>query len=62
MYYIYICIYIYKMMMIDVLRLLCAHGRLNGLSNIQRLNEAKSKMKQPSDMAMPRFKHGGSDL
>jgi len=27
----------------------CAHGRLNG-------------MKHPSDMSMPRFEHGGSDL
>jgi len=25
-------------------------------------NEGKSKMKQPSDMPMPRFEHGGSDL
>ena len=25
-------------------------------------NEAKSEMKQPSDMPMPRFEHGGSDL
>jgi len=25
-------------------------------------NELKSKMKQPSDMPMPRFEHGGSDL
>ena len=25
-------------------------------------NEAKSKMKRPSDMPTPRFAHGGSDL
>jgi len=25
-------------------------------------NEAKSGMKQPSDMPMPSFEHGGSDL
>ena len=37
------------MMMIDDLRLL---GRLN------EGNEAKSKMKQPSDMPTPRFEHG----
>jgi len=31
-----------------------AHGRLNGLSEAKG-NEAKSKMKPPSDMPTPRF-------
>jgi len=39
----------------------CAQCRLNGPSDLQG-NEVKSKMKQPSDMPTPRFKHGGSDL
>ena len=37
----------------------CAHG---GLKVAFKGNEVKSKMKQPSDMPTPRFKHGGSDL
>jgi len=37
----------------------CAHGigKLNGLSNPED-NEVKSKMKDPSDIPTPRFKHG----
>jgi len=37
----------------------CAHGKLYGTSIG---NEAQSKMKQPLDMTMSRFEHGGSDL
>ena len=49
----------HKMMMIDLYGHICAQGRLNEPSNLQRY-EAKSKMKQPSDMPMPRFEHGWS--
>ena len=39
----------------------CAHGRLMGRAT-SKGKEGKSKMKQPSDMPMLRFEHGGSDL
>ena len=34
----------------------CAHGRLNGVT--PKCNDAKSKMKHPSHIPMPRYKHG----
>ena len=37
------------------------HGRLNGPSDLQRQVKVKN-MKLPSDIPMPRFEHGGSDL
>ena len=44
-------------MMIGVLRPLLYTGRATSKGN-----EAKSKMKQPSDIPTPRFDTGGSDL
>ena len=47
--------------MIDVYGHFCPRGRLNMVRATSKGNEAKSKMKHPSNMQTPRFKNGGSD-
>jgi len=51
------------MTIIGLLRpLLCTRQAKWAPSAASKGNEAKSKMKQPSDMLTPKFEHGGSDL